>query len=371
MAISNHTQHTREHLRVTGAVRNLLMKLFCKLGTACLILGIANADCGPNCPANEPVKVGIIGLDNYQAVAFTSLFHAAKKGEELSGLRVVCAYPGGSPDIKESVDSLPQWVRQIRNFDVSIVETPETVLEQVDAVLVMSLDGRTHLELVSPVLKAGKPVYIGRPLAASLEDVIKIFRRAEASQTPVFSCSQHRFVPGFIGMRNHPEVGEVLGCSIYGGFVTEPHHPDYFWHAVHGAETLFTIMGPGCRTVTRASSGDFELVTGVWNDGRIGTYRGIRKGAVEYSGIVFGDKGISRTGIYGYGVPSNGVAPKEGEYMGYKGVAIEIAKFFKTGKPPVSAKETIEIFTFMEAAHESKRRAGRPVQLETVLQQAL
>ncbi len=346
------------------------MNFFCRLAVACLIVGITNADYGLNCTADEPVKVGIIGLDNYQALAFTSLFHGAAKGEDLSGLRVVCAYPGGSPDIKESVDSLPRWVNQIQDFDVSIVDTPQAVLEQVDAVMVMSLDGRTHLQLVSPVLKAGKPVYIGRPLAASLADAIEIFRRAEESRTPVFSCSQHRFVPGFIGMRDHPEVGEVLGCSIYGGFVTEPHHPDYFWHAIHGAETLFTIMGPGCRTVTRASSGNFELVTGVWKDGRIGTYRGIRKGAVEYSGIVFGDKGISRTGIYGYGVPINGIAPKGGEYMGYKGVAIEIAKFFKTRKPPVSANETIEIFAFMEAAHESKRQQGQPVQLETLLQQA-
>ena len=56
-----------------------------------------------------------------------------------------------------------------------------------------------------------------------------------------------------------------------------------------------------------------------------------------------------------------------GEYMGYKGVAIEIAKFFKTGKPPVKASETIEIFAFLEAAHESKRQGGVPVTLQSVI----
>jgi hypothetical protein len=57
--------------------------------------------------------------------------------------------------------------------------------------------------------------------------------------------------------------------------------------------------------------------------------------------------------------------------MGYKGVPIEIAKFFKTGKPPVSASETIEIFAFLEAAHERKRRGGGvPVNLQTVIDQA-
>jgi len=56
--------------------------------------------------------------------------------------------------------------------------------------------------------------------------------------------------------------------------------------------------------------------------------------------------------------------------MGYKGVAIEIAKFFKTGKPPVSASETIEISAFLEAVHESKRQGGVPVNLQTVIDQA-
>ena len=35
-------------------------------------------------------------------------------------------------------------------------------------------------------------------------------------------------------------------------------------------------------------------------------------------------------------------------------LVIEIAKFFRTGQPPVSAAETLEIYAFMEAADESK-----------------
>ena len=67
---------------------------------------------------------------------------------------------------------------------------------------------------------------------------------------PIFSCSQHRYSPGFIGMRNHPEVGDVLGCDVYGGCPTEPHHAELYWHAVHSIETLYTIMGTGCTSVT-------------------------------------------------------------------------------------------------------------------------
>jgi predicted dehydrogenase len=318
---------------------------------------------------DAPIRVGIVGLDNYQALAFTQLFHDAKATGDLKGIRVVAAFPGGSRDVEESVQSLPKWVPEMKKMGVKIVDSIDKVVAESDAFLIMSLDGREHLKQFRAVAKAGKPVYIGRPLAASLADAVEIFDVAKKHKVPIFSCSQHRFSPGFSGMRNHPEVGKVLGCSVYGGCSTEPHHPDLFWHAVHGIETLYTIMGAGCETVTRASTPETEFLTGVWKDGKIGTFRGIRKGAIKYRAIVFGDKGISPSGDYGYDVPKDWVAPHK-EYMGYKGVAIEIARFFRTGKPPVSAEETIELFAFMEAAHQSKARGGVPVKLADVLAKA-
>ncbi|MFM8274767.1 MAG: Gfo/Idh/MocA family protein [Gemmata sp.] len=320
--------------------------------------------------ADQPIKVGIIGLDNYQAVAFTQLFHDPKAGDDLKGLKVVAAFPAGSSDIEESTRELPKWEDQIKKFGVGIVKSPDEVIKQSDAILLMSVDGRAHLEQLKPILQAGKPVYVGRPLAASLADAVEIFRLAAEHKTPIFSCSQHRFSPGFIGMRKHAEVGEVQGADVYGGCPREPHHPDLFWHGVHGVETLYTIMGPGCVSVTRASTDLAELVTGEWKDGRVGTYRGIRKGAVKYSATVFGTKGVSTAGIYGHGVPIKGVVPTNDKYMGYEGVATEIAKFFKTRTPPVSAEETIELFAFMEAAEESKRQKGAPVKIADVLVKA-
>jgi hypothetical protein len=48
----------------------------------------------------------------------------------------------------------------------------------------------------------------------------------------------------------------------------------------------------------------------------------------------------------------------------------EVIKFFQTKQPPVSAAETIELFAFMEAADESKRREGKTVTLNEVLAKA-
>ena len=319
----------------------------------------------------KPVRIGILGLDNYQAVAFAQLFNDPKASGDLAGLRVVTAYAApASADIPESVESLPKWKEQIVKFNVKLVDSVDELLKSCDGVIIMTLDGRKHLDQATAVLKAGKRLFIGRPLAASLGDAVKIMNMAEQTKTPCWSSSQHRFSPGFIGMRNHPEVGKVLGCDVYGGCPTEPHHAEFYWHAIHGIDTLYTIMGPSCVSVTCTSTPLAEIITGTWEDGRVGTFRGIKKGAPKYSATVFGDKGVSVAGIYGHGVPVKGVVPTNDKYMGYEGIAIEMAKFFKGGAVPVPASETLELFAFMEAAHESKRQKGAPVKIADVLEKA-
>jgi hypothetical protein len=133
----------------------------------------------------------------------------------------------------------------------------------------------------------------------------------------------------------------------WGPYNTEPHHPDLFWYGVHGVELLYTIMGTGCKTVTREAP---DKVVGQWSEGRQGTFQG-KKG---YGAEVEGTKG-------------KGTVSK---YPGYEPLVGDICKFFATGKPPVAAEETIELFAFMEAADESKRQGGAPVTIESVLAKA-
>lgn len=306
--------------------------------------------------ADEPVKqlkVGIIGLDTSHAVAFTKILNDAKASEDVAGCRVVAAYPKGSPDIVSSVERVPGYTEEVKQLGVEIVDSIEALVDRVDCVLLETNDGRPHLQQVLPVLKARKPCFIDKPVAGSLADAVAIYAAAEQHDTPLFTASSLRYTEGAQQLRSGAS-GEVFGCDAYSPCSIEKTHPDLFWYGIHGVETLFTVMGPGCEQVTRISAKDAEVAVGVWKDGRVGTFRGIKEGSKGYGGTAFTTKGIQQVGPYG----------------GYRPLVVEIVKFFRTGKPPVSAEESLQIYAFMEAADESKRQGGKPVSVAEVLETA-
>ncbi len=295
-----------------------------------------------------PIRAGIIGLDTSHVIAFTKVLTDPKAPAELKRVKIVAAYPGGSRDLPASWDRVPQYTQQVRAMGVEIVGSIGELTRKVDAVLLESVDGRPHLAQARPVIAAGKPLFIDKPLAASLADGMQIFRLAKEKNVPCFSASSLRFSSGFQAARSgRSPFGKVRSCVAWSPMHLEPHHPDLFWYGIHGVETLFTVMGPGCKMVRRIGP---DKVLGLWKDGRLGMF----VAANGYGAVVQGTK-------------KSGDA---GTYEGYEPLVKEIVKFFETGKPPVSAEETLEILAFMEAADQSKLHGGAPVEIETVMKAA-
>ena len=304
--------------------------------------------------AAEPLRAGMIGLDTSHVPAFAKLFNDPKAAGDVAGIKIVAGYPGGT-DIPASKDRVQRFTQQIRDMGVEIVDSIPKLLEKVDVVLLESVDGRIHLQEAIPVIKAGKMLWIDKPVAGSLADAIVIFELAKKHNVPVFSSSSARFGAGIQALRKNETLGTIEGAQTWGPASYQEGTPDMFFYGIHGIEPLFVIMGPGCETVSRVQTPDTDLVTGVWKGGRVGSYRGIRKNKADFGAIAFGSKAIVTA------------APGGG---GYEPLVQEIGKFFKTGHAPVTAGETIEIFAFMEAADESKRQGGAPVSVAKVLAKA-
>jgi len=328
----------------------------CSLPTALMIAGIVLAFPGlafAQGTALQALRAGMIGLDTSHVPAFAKFFNNPKATGDVAGIRVVAGYPGGT-DMPASRDRVAGFTEQLRGMGIEIVPTIPALLEKVDVVLLESVDGRIHLQEAIPVIKAGKPLFIDKPAAGSLADVVAIFDLAGKRKVPCFTSSSLRFGGGVQELKTNAALGDIVGAITWGPCSYQEGTPDMFFYGIHGIEALFALMGTGCETVARAQAKDADVLTGIWQEGRVGTYRGLRRHKEEFGAVAFGTKGIA---------PST-------RPDGYDALCQEIAKFFRTRQPPVSATETIEIFAFMEAAEESKRQGGKPVALKDVLSKA-
>lgn len=294
-------------------------------------------------------RVGIIGLDTSHSPAFVKALNGPDASDRYLGYKVVAAYPFGSKDIESSTSRIPAYTEEVKKLNVEIVDSIADLLKKVDCVLLETNDGRRHLEQVLPVLKAGKRVFIDKPVAASLPDAIAIFEAAKKYNIPIFSASSLRHIKGI----EKVDKSQVVGADTFSPAVLEKTHPDFFWYGIHAVETLYTVMGTGCKQVVRVHTDGTDIIIGTWADGRVGTVRGTRTGKHDYGGTVFTKSGNLVLGPYG----------------GYEPLLDDIIHYFETGQVPVTPDETLEIFAFMEAADESKRRGGAPVTLESVMKQ--
>ncbi len=331
-----------------------LGSLLCLMVTAGILSSVCHAAEAESTPKSDVIRLGIIGLDTSHAPALIKTFNNPKPANEVfSGFRVVAAYPFGSQKIESSASRIPKYTADVEKQGVKIVDSIEELLAEVDCVCLETNDGNLHLEQALQVFRASKPVFIDKPVGSNLAETIAIFRAAEHYQVPMFSASSLRYTPGAQAIRGG-KVGRVLGCSTYSPCSLEPSHVDLFWYGIHGVESLFTCMGTGCQSVQHISTDTCQFATGTWDDGRIGTFRGIQAGRTGYGGTAFGEKSIAEIGSYG----------------GYKPLFVEIAKFFHTHESPIAADETIQIYAFMQAAFASKQADGASVQIADVMKAA-
>jgi predicted dehydrogenase len=291
-------------------------------------------------------RIGIIGMDTSHCVAFTKYIHSLN-----SGFKVVAAFTTVAKDIPSCYNRVDKFKAELKGMGVEIMNSVAQVLKRSDYILLETADGRVKLDQATEIFKSGKRVFIDKPVAASFNDVAAIYQAAKKYGAVTFSSSGTRFLTKAQAVRNG-EIGQVLGADTFSPVSYEPTHSDLFWYGIHGVELLFTVMGTGCVKVRRVQTEKYDHVTGIWNDGRMGTFRGILegKGKRGYGGQAFGTKEISYLG----------------GWEGYEPLVDRILTYFETGQIPVQPAETMEIYGFMEAARRSSEQGGDWFDLQTL-----
>lgn len=200
----------------------------------------------------EPTRLGIVGTENSHADHYVAM---ANTEQRFPGLQVV-ALAGGDSERNRALAA---------NGGVDqVVDDPGDLIGKVDAAIVCSRNGHQHRSEAVPLLRAGIPVLVDKPLACSVDDAQAILEAAAASGTPVTSSSALRYLPAVTRLAteladSRPEVLQVSGpadvSSAHGGL---------FFYGIHSVEILFALVrGAPVSDVTASSFGDLVVITGM------------------------------------------------------------------------------------------------------------
>jgi predicted dehydrogenase len=294
----------------------------------------------------DKIKIAILGLDTSHVEAFAKLLHNPDDPYHVPGGRIVAAFPGGSPDFALSRDRVDGFTAKLRDqFGVTIFDSPEKAAEGADAILLESVDGRIHRAQFESIAHLGKPVFIDKPFAVSSADAAAIAGLAREARVPLMSCSSLRFAEGLQVALADQSNGDLIGADFFGPMAIEPTQPGFFWYGIHAAEMLLATLGGGVASIQVASNADHDFLTAVWNDGRIGTIRGNRKGNGRFGGVIHREKASSFIDVYAHPKPY------------YASLLEVILPFFQTGVSPVPIEETLEIVGLLESANRLREKA--------------
>ena len=187
------------------------------LVASCLLLAASDGLAADGLSA--PLRAGIIGVDAH-ALPWTRILNDPQATGELADMVVVAAFPGGSPHITQSMELLKKLQGPVAELGVEMVDSIEQLLSKVDVVMVLSIDGGAHLEQVRPVIAAGKPLFVDKPMAGNLADVIEIYRLARANNVPCWSSSSLRYgdaLPAPKSTRNWARLLAVMSSEAARG----------------------------------------------------------------------------------------------------------------------------------------------------------
>ena len=296
---------------------------------------------------HSDTKLGIIGLDGHGPIFANELNSSNAK---IEGMRIVAALP--VPSIMISEKELKKNIEKTRALGVKIVDTPEDLVSKIDGILILHDNGARHYQLIRQFVDKGKPIFVDKPLEASLVSAQALVALCRENNCPVFTASSLRFSLEIQKVLSNTQNGKVLSVMTYSPYIEKPTMPCWIYYAIHAIEPLYALMGPGCRKV-RCITGEYGPVAiGTWKDGRTGIA-----------------KGIAEEGHHGFGFTvwrekTTEAATVNVDYI-YPELLKNIKMFVETCRAPVAIDESLEVIAFMEAANESMENDGKPVAIKS------
>ncbi len=296
--------------------------------------------------ANDtPIKVAIIGLDTSHSVEFPKLM-LDKKVEEayrVPGLLPTRALRFDTPF--QSKAGLDERQAYLESLGMMVTEDFDTAVADCDAVLLEINDASFHLPYFRKCVDLGKPVFLDKPFADTLENSRIIRDLAAQHNVPFFTASCLRFCQET--QAAHKAVPAPMEGMVWGPVGKAAAGSSIVWYGVHAVEMIQLLMGRGARTVQVTTSANGYLLSLGYGDERKATVS-LTQGLYDYGGLL-------RTP----GREPHLFHEPITEHF-YRPLLLEIESFLRTGKMPVGLEDGFEVMAILEAAERSVQSGGMP-----------
>ncbi len=138
----------------------------------------------------------------------------------------------------------------------------DTMLPEVDCVVIHGCNWDTHVEKARPFVEAGKPVLLDKPLAGCMRDLNQIQAWADGGAR-ISGGSSLRFCAETAAFLELPEAERGRPHTVFCGCGV-----DEFNYGIHAYAMLSGIMGPGIERVRHLGSSVQRRIEVTWRDGR-------------------------------------------------------------------------------------------------------
>ena len=309
------------------------------------------------------IKLAMLGMvdGNGHPYSWSAIINGEYDAEVMAdcGYPVIPEYLGAQPKEELGIDGAKVthvWCDERSDaekvakaaFIPNIVDKPEDVIGQVDAVIIATDRGWEHVDRARPFIEAGLPVFLDKPLTDQ-EDQLQQFVAWQREGKPILSTSAMRYAKEYVALRDRlEEMGDIRLITM-----TTP--KTWERYGIHALEGVYPLLAPG----------GWEWVINSGNEAANVVHVHHECGAEVVLAAI-----SDMYGAFGYmgchGTKGSLTARMVDTFFAFKAQLVAFVAYMRTGELPFPFDETIELMKIIIAGIRSRDESGRKVTLSEI-----
>ncbi|MDL2217458.1 Gfo/Idh/MocA family oxidoreductase [Christensenellaceae bacterium OttesenSCG-928-M15] len=228
-----------------------------------------------------------------------------------------------------------------------VVDRPEDMIGEVDAVIVATDIGSEHVERCRPFIEADIPLFIDKPMVDNESD-LRTFIKWRDEGKRFISSSSMRYVksmePYFL---HHDEIGKLQ-------YICQPMCKKWETYGIHALEGIFPLLGEGFLSIQNTGTEERNML-------HI-THKSGCDVHIPLSAGMYGAFGVTLL----IGSADKKIITDTDSYYSFKKQLDVFVAYLRTGIDPFPFTQTIELMKLVIGGIMSREQGGRRVELKEI-----